>query len=571
MKLHNITLTACLCLPLVAYAGNHKNNDFNTLFNKANKAFNNKNHTKAIKNYKKALTINNSIPQVHLNIGITYTEIKEYQKAAEHLRKAIELKPDYAQAYYQLGRVLEQLNQKNEAIKLYLKAHKLDRNFFEVLPALANLVREKNLFDKAIKYYQRAAHLQPRNVQVLLDLANTFNTTNQTEAALELYFNILQLLPNNPSILYNIAYTYKKLNKLADAMPYYDLVLRLQPDHTEAHFSYGLALLLTGNHNPSNWEKGWKEYEYRWKRNQTQPMRNYSQPLWNGESLHGKVFFLWAEQGLGDTFEFVRYAKVIKDLGASKVIVAVQKPVLDIIKQIPYIDKVISLDDKPPYFDYHAPMLSMPYLTKTRLHNVPAEIPYLYANEALVKEWKEILSEDTNFKIGICWQGNPNYSTQFLRMTVAAKSMPIDKFLPIMELPGVTVYSLQKTTGTDQLSMLPDNAPLIVFDNDFDTTKGRFNDTAAVIKNLDLVITIDTSICHLAAGLGIPTWNLLPKPPDWRWMLDCDDTPWFPNMRLFRQPTPGDWDSVIQQVVQELKAHLNHKKPLIVHEQSYNS
>lgn len=564
MKWLSLIVSLFCSLNLIAH-------EFQELFVKANRAFSSKDFSKAIEYYEEILTTHKTTPEIYFNLGITYIETKEYKKALNCLKEAIKLKPDYGRAYYHIGRALENLNLKKEAITAYTKAHELEPDFFELLPILANLLRDDNQFDQALIYYQKAASLQPKNIHVLLDLANTLNTTGKTEEALEWYFTMLEMLPQNPAILYNIAYTYKKLNRLADAMPYYDRALKLQPDHIEAHFSYGLALLLTGNHNPDNWELGWKEYEWRWKRNQSQSIRTYSQPLWNGEPLDGKIFFLWAEQGLGDTFEFIRYAKVVKDLGASKVIVAVQKPLIDFAKNIPYIDQIIAIDAKPPYFNYHAPMVSMPYLTKTRLHNVPADIPYLYADQDLMQEWKDILSEDTNFKIGICWQGNPNYSTQFLRMTVAAKSMSVEKFLPIMNIPGVTVYSLQKTTGTDQLNALPEDAPLVIFGEDFDTTRGRFNDTAAVIKNLDLVITIDTSICHLAAGLGVPTWNLLPNPPDWRWMLDCDNTPWFANMRLFRQPTPGDWDSVIEKVIQELKAHLYYNKPLIVHEHPYSS
>ena len=286
--------------------------------------------------------------------------------------------------------------------------------------------------------------------------------------------------------------------------------------------------------------------------------------------MTNKILFIWAEQGLGDTFEFIRFARVAKEIfNAQRVIVAVQRPLVDIISQCPYIDQVITTHEYPRQFDYHIPLLSMPHVTNIRLDDVPADIPYLYADPKLEAEWKEILADDPNFKIGICWQGNLNYSTQFLRMAVKAKSMPITNFLPIMSLPGVSVYSLQQMTGTDQLKDLPEDALFNVFGDDFDSTCGRFMDTAAVMKNLDLVITIDTSVCHLAAGLGVPTWNLLPNPPDWRWMLDCDDTPWYNNMRLFRQPSPDDWDSVIKRVVEELKAALAGKKPFIYSECSY--
>lgn len=562
-----ISLCWLLYTPIVVSYNTVEVKRFEVLFDKANKAFTQNDYKKAIKNYHKLLLIRDDIPHIHYNLAVALIEVKEEDTAIYHLKRTIELKPDYTKAYHLLARTLHRKGCIKEAEHMYRRAHELDPTYFDVLPDLANFLRDNNQFKDAIVFYKKAVNLQPRSLQLLLDLANTLNTDHQTQEALEWYFKIMEFLPNNPSLLYNIAYTYKKLNKLKEAMPYYMRTLELQPDHTEARFSYSLALLLTGNHHPHNWDLGWKEYESRWKRDLSPPLRHYRQPMWDGSNLHGKILFLWAEQGLGDTFEFIRYAKVAKKLGASKVIVAVQKQLFDLLSELPYVDTVITLEDQPPYFDYHCPLLSMPHLTKTHLDNVPNEIPYLYIDETFVKHWQTILSEDTNFKIGICWQGNPNYNTQFLRATVAAKSMHVKHFLPIMEIPGVTVYSLQKTTGTDQLDDLPENFPLIIFGDDFDTK--RFKDTAAVIKNLDLVITIDTSICHLAAGLGTPTWNLLPNPADWRWMLDCDNTPWFSNMRLFRQQTPGDWESVINRVVNELKAHLNYGKPLIIFEQPY--
>ena len=276
--------------------------------------------------------------------------------------------------------------------------------------------------------------------------------------------------------------------------------------------------------------------------------------------LDGKTIFLHAEQGLGDTFQFIRYARIAKEKGGT-VIAGVQKPLVKLLSLCPYIDKVVSLDEKPPAFDLHAPLMSLPYILKTTIDSVPTDIPYLYADSELVEYWKKKqLSSDKNIKVGICWQGNNKYSTPMLRATVAFKSIDINKLNPLGAVPGVSIYSLQKTTGTDQLKTLAPEFMIHTFDDDFDESNGRFMDTAAVIKNLDLVITVDTSIGHLAAALGKPTWVILPNPPDWRWMLERDDTPWYPTMRLFRQPTPGDWESVIEVVAQELKKYVNQIK-----------
>lgn len=544
----------------------HSNADYQTLFNQANEAFHRGAREEAIKLYKQLTLEQPNIPQAFFNLGISYKQEERFAEAIDAFKRAINLDPNYTKAFHHLGEALQKQGLIDQAEEMFLKAHELDPTYFDVIPPLAYLLRDKEDFEAAIIYFHKAVTLRPQDIQMILELANTLNTYNRTEEALEWYFKLLDRLPNNASVLYNIAYTLKKMNRLHEAINFYHRALEANPNNSEAHFSYGLALLVTGDSNADNWAQGWEEYEWRWKRHDRQTMRQYMQPLWDGSDLTDKILFIWAEQGLGDTFEFIRYAKVAKDMGAKKVIVAVQKPLLDIMRLCPYIDQVIWTQEQPPYFDYHVPMLSMPFYTKVTLDSVPDEVPYLFADEALIEEWREILEPDTNFKIGICWQGNPNYSTQFLRMAVAAKSMAVEKFLPIMNLPNVSVYSLQKTTGTDQLSGLPDNAPLIVFGDDFDQSKGRFMDTAAVIKNLDLVISIDTSICHLAAGLGVPTWNLLPNPPDWRWMLHCDTTPWYHNMRLFRQPTPGDWDSVISKVVTELEQHFAYGKPLLTFE-----
>ncbi len=541
---------------------------FESLFQEGNAAFHSGNTKKAIKRYKQALKTGAHAPQLHFNLAMALSKEDKTTKAIIHFEQAIALNPTYVKAQVQLGIHYEKAGQPDKAIQAYRSALMHDPSCVAAALPLARLLKDRDNFEEAIRLYRKVLEHKPNDVQTILDLANTLNMMNETEEALIWYHKLEEIAPSSPSVIYNLAYTYKKLNRLDEAMHYYHRVLSLNPNHTEAHFSYGLALLITGNLDPERWQKGWEEYEWRWKRND-QRMRSYAQPMWDGSSLSGKVIFLWSEQGLGDTFEFIRYARVAKELGAKKVIVSVQSPLRDIIALCPYIDQVMLNQEYPPYFDVHAPLLSMPYLTKVTLDNVPNEVPYLYADPALEQEWADRLADDTNFKIGICWQGNPNYSTQFLRMAVAAKSMPVTNFLPLMQMPGVSVYSLQKVSGTDQLSELPDDAPLRVFGGDFDKSKGRFMDTAAIIKQLDLVVSIDTSICHFAAGLGVPTWNLLPTPPDWRWMLDCDDTPWYENMRLFRQPTPGDWQSVMHEVMKELTAHLEGRAPLIYFKHSY--
>lgn len=548
----------------VAYGKNfHNEQVLLKQFNYANAQTEKGNINKAVSLYNEILRSRTDLPHVYFNLGVAYMQAKKYHEAIQAFESALRLKKDYPKAAYNLAQAYNKIKNAHQAKLRYLEALEQDPSLVDALVALAKLYIADDQLQEAISMYTGAVELQPNSTKILLDFANTLNMANRSDEALAVYQKLNQMIPSNPAVIYNIGFTLKKLNRIDEALPYYKKTLEIHPAMTEAHVGYGLALLISGSQCPERWIEGWSEYEWRWRKFKTRPQAMYSQPVWNGSDLHGKTLFLWHEQGLGDSFEFIRYAKVAKEMGAHKVIVAVQNPLYDIISLCPYIDQVIRSQEPKPHFDVHAPLLSMPYLTKTRLHTVPQEIPYLYADQELVETWKEKLSRDTKFKIGICWQGEKNHASQLTRLAFAGKSLSVDHFIPIMQMPHVSVYSLQKVDGTEQLKTLPNDAGLIVFGNDFDESNGRFMDTAAVIKNLDLIITVDTSVCHLAGGLGTPTWLILPNPADWRWMLDCDSTPWYPNMKLYRQRTPGDWHQVIQDVVQALNEHFEHAAPLI--------
>lgn len=457
--------------------------------------------------------------------------LSEFKQCTEHAQK------------------LAQENKKTEALSFYKKALELNPHDFTTLYATASLCRDLELCAEAAALYSQAMELEPKNLQLILDAANMFNILDELDITLQLYKKILDIKPYALEVLYNYGYTLKKKGLVHEAIGIYNRILTMRSDYAHPHFSLALAYLSLGN-----LEQGWKEYEWRWKAYNEEP-KKFDQPTWQGQDLQGKTILLYAEQGLGDSFQFIRYAKLLKSMGAN-IIFEAQKPLKKILSLCPYLDTVMVAGEPIPSFDYQLPLMSCPLVFNTTLDTVPHEIPYLYADKSLTEQWNDKLKHDTHLKIGICWQGNAQYSTLFLRKTVAAKSLHVRHFIPLTQIPGITVYSLQKINGTDQLQEL-NGLPIKTFDESFDKFHGRFMDTAAVIKNLDLVITIDTSIGHLAAGLGTPTWILLPAPPDWRW-IGCNSeyknkTPWYPNVRLFTQPKVGDWESVINQVVIALK------------------
>lgn len=548
-RIPHLCIVFCIIQPLIA----SDTQEFLQAFERANNLFRTHNVPAAIEAYKSAIAICANYAEAHFNLGLAYERNNQIEEATIAYRKATTINPNSAKAHAHYGNALLQQKRYEEAIASLEVATQLDGSNIDAQLNLARAYAGCNMVDNARTTFLTILAAQPRHSTAMLELANMLNMHHYTEQALDWYLKLNEIVPNNASLEYNIAYTFKKLNRLSDAMPYYQRVLEKSPDHSEAHFSLGLAYLLTGN-----FELGWPEYEWRWKKNEGLNAHNFDKPLWDGSDLHGKIIYIYAEQGLGDTFQFLRYAKYAHDRGGY-VVFAAQKQLVDFLKLCPYLDIVVPVGHIPSRFDYHAPLMSLPLLLK-HYHETdfPCEIPYLHADPELVEQWRITLRDDHNFKIGICWQGNPNYSTAFLRAAVAAKSMHLNMFEPLAHLPNVSVYSLQFYSGTEQIEQVSPAFKKCIhfFDDDFDKTHGRFMDTAAVIKNLDLVISIDTSIAHFAAGLGTPTWNLLPNPPDWRWMLNRADSPWYPNMRLFRQPEPGNWEPVIKQIVQELKKQL---------------
>jgi len=380
----------------------------------------------------------------------------------------------------------------------------------------------------------------------MIELANILNILGQYNEALGLYLNALEINPNLHVALYNFGFILKKLGRIQESIAIQKKIIELKPDYANSHFSLSLSYLTLGN-----FKQGWQEYEWRWATYNESP-KKFDCPVWNGSNPAGKTILLYAEQGFGDTFQFIRYAKVLKEKGAT-IILQTQNALATLFEQCPYIDTVIKRTDPAPTADFHIALMSLPFLCKTKLASIPADIPYLYADQTLVNYWRKKLANDSHFKIGLCWQGNMQYPTASLRRSVAEKSISVDHFRPVSQLPGVSLYSLQKINGTKQLDTLDDAFVIQIFGPDFDKSNGRFMDTAAIMKNLDLIITVDTAIAHLAGALGTPVWVLLPQPADWRWMLERTDSPWYPTMHLFRQNKSGNWKALIEQMVQKLQ------------------
>jgi hypothetical protein len=354
------------------------------------------------------------------------------------------------------------------------------------------------------------------------------------DEAVASYDKAISLKPDYAESWSNRGIVLQELKRLDEALASFDKAISLKPDYAMACWNKSFLLNLKGDY-----PKGWELYEWRWESNASKThKRNFTQPLWLGEaSLTGKTILIHAEQGLGDTIQFCRYVMMVKRLGA-RVIFEVQPPLMALLADLEGVDELMPRGQALPDFDYHCPLLSLPLAFKTDLDCIPASIPYLTADPSRVEQWGVRLS-NTGFKIGICWvagyKGNKG------------RSIPIECFYGLSRMPGVRLISLHKGDGEKDLESLPEGMVVETLGAEFDGD-AAFMDTAAVMQCCDLVITNDTSVAHLSGALGVQTWVALKFVPDWRWMLDRNDSPWYPTMTLFRQRLIDEWDEVFREI-----------------------
>jgi len=488
-----------------------------SLFNQGSECYNNGDFEQAIEYYTQALTLSPANPTILFNLGRSYEHTNQLDQAVTHYQQTLSIHPSSTQVLNALGCVL-------------LKQQKL---------SAAHLV------------FKQSFDLDPQQIHAPMQLANLYTLSNNNDEAIDLYEKILCHHPTCLQAHYNLAYSLKQIGDFEHSITSYEKTLELNPNADEAHLGLAKSLLATGN-----FTKGWHHFEWRFS-NSPQVWQSLNYQNIDPQKLAGKRVLIRAEWGLGDMIQFVRYAQKLKECGAIVTLQAFD-PLVPLLSLCPYIDQVVS-DKTPVYpnFDYQIPFLSLPLLFKTTVETIPNTIPYLVADRKLVDAWKTTLADDTNFKIGICWQGKSDLFIE--KHPLTKRSVALELFAPLAQIQGVTLYSLQKGEGEEQLQTVC--FAVKDFGPDFDKKHGRYMDTAAVMKNLDLFISVDTSTVHLAGGLGVPTWVLIPFVPEWRWMTKRTDSPWYPEiMRLFRQPEPGNWNSVFNQIEQEVKKLVPHKK-----------
>lgn len=476
-----------------------------------------------------------------MQIGLEHHRGGRLAEAERIYQSVLQADPNNSGALHLLGVIAYQVGRYDMALDLIGRALLREPSNPNFLNDRGAVLQQLKRHEEALAAFDKALASKPDYADALANRGNALKALARYQEALASYDRAVAINSSNGQVHYNRGNILMELGRREEALAAYDRALAINPGHAEAHSNAGLCRLLLGD-----FARGWAEYEWRSKCSDYPFLkREFSRPLWLGqEDISGATVLLHAEQGLGDTIQFSRYVEAVARRGA-RVILEVQPTLKPLLSDIAGAHLVVGQGEPLPEFaefDFHCPLLSLPLAFETRLETIPATIPYLRAPAAAIDKWARRLGPKATPRVGIVWSGHPDHRNDRNR------SMGLDKLVALSRL-GVTLVSLQKEVRDSDAKVLAANGQQILH---FGSELADFSDTAALVSLMDLVISVDTSVAHLAGALGAPLWILLPFAPDWRWLVDRADSPWYPNARLFRQPRIGDWDGVIETVMHDL-------------------
>ncbi len=464
-------------------------------------------------------------------------KLKAVRATAEQVKLWQSLKPDQKMALrereavrlFAQGLERHRAGDFDAAARLYGQSLLLDSRLPDVYNNMGVVLRRLGKLEAAVACYRRALVLRPDNAGAYTNLGNVLRELGRLEAAVASHRRAVSLTPKSADAHYNLGLALRDVGAPDEALAAFEATLKIDANHAECRWDRALTLLQKGNFGD-----GFKEYEWRWKLRRAEP-RQFKQPQWDGGALNGKTILLHAEQGFGDMIQFARYIPMVKAKGGN-VVVEVAAPLARLFSTIPGVGQVVNAGAALPRFDVYAPLMSLARIFGTTLDTIPNKVPYLKAPEAHAAQLPATMSKSR--KVGVVWAGRPTHQNDTNR------SVTFSNFVELLGLPQTTVYSLQQGPAADQIVENGCQA----FCLDIGRRMRDFADTAGVIQQLDLVISVDTAVAHLAGALGKPVWVVLPYPGDWRWLYGRDDSPWYPTMRLFRQNRPGYWEPVFERV-----------------------
>ncbi|MDR3634015.1 MAG: tetratricopeptide repeat-containing glycosyltransferase family protein [Isosphaeraceae bacterium] len=450
-------------------------------------------------------------------------------------REILRHEPEAARVWFVLGAARQLRGDLGEAAGCYHQALRVRPDLIEAWSNLGLVRQGQGATDEAVHHFRQALRLNPEFADAHNNLGIALHGQGATAEAVHHLRQAIHLRPGFADAHHNLGNALRSQGRPAEALECYDRALDLAPDRAEMHLSRALLRIRTGD-----FERGWPEYEWRWRCPAFPPPR-YAQPAWDGAPLAGRTILLFADHGLGDTLQFIRYAPLVQRRGG-RVVVACQHPLARLLASCPGVERVVPEGEPLPRFDVYAPLMSLPRLFGTTVASVPAEVPYLRSDPRAVANWRRVLEPDGKINVGVVWQGNPRYGKD------RERSFRLAQLEPLARVPGVRFISLQNGAATEQIGAVADRFAVLDLGNQL----GDFLDIASAMRSLDLVVTPDTALAHLAGALGIPAWVALAFDPDFRWLDGRDDSPWYPAHRLFRQRRPGEWDEVFARMAAAL-------------------
>ncbi|MHB8898301.1 MAG: FkbM family methyltransferase [Thermoguttaceae bacterium] len=476
----------------------------------------------------------------HHLLGLIDAARGRHDLAMERIGHAIRLRPATAVYHGNLGKLLKDRGRPVEAEAAYREAVRLDPAAAEALLGLGLALKTQGRLNEAAGWFRQAAQADPHSLLAQMQLGSAVRRAGNIDEAIACFRRALEIKPDHARAHSNLGSALRLKGRLEEAAACCRRAIQIQPDYAIAHLNLAIIQLTTGD-LPS----GWPEYEWRLELEDA-AVSPLCRPRWDGSPLDGRTILLFLEQGAGDVFQFIRYVPLLRRRGA-KVFVECPSGLAPILQAADLgIDRLVLSGSELPPFDVACPLLSLPGIVGTTLENIPGGAPYLKADPVLVENWRPRLEALKGFRVGIVWQGRREHSEDRWR------SIPLAEFEPLSRVEGVTLISLQKGDGAEQLCGA--GFPVVDWTHQMDDVCGPFTDTAAILSQLDLVIACDSAVAHLAGALGVPAWLALSATADWRWFLDREDSPWYPRTRLFRQHTLGDWQELFRRMASALAA-----------------
>ncbi len=494
---------------------------------------------------RRALALDGANATAHVTLGNGLRDLKRPDEALASYDTAIGLAPDLPWAWYNRGNALLDLSRADDALASFDKAIAVQPDNAEAFSGRGNAFAKLSRPADAVVNFNKAIALRPGFVEAYCNRGNVLLELMRHEDGISSYDQAIALQPDHAPLHCNRANALVELGRSEEAIPGFDKAVSLDPDYAAAHWNKGLCLLRMGR-----FDEGWRLFEWRKKLESCDAARSYPQPLWLGDQdISGKTLFLYAEQGLGDTIQFCRYATLAADAGA-RVILEVQEPLAELMKTLRGVAEIVVAGNPPPDFDLQSPLMSLPLAFGTTLASVPSGSHYLRAEPDRAASWRDRLAGLRGTRVGLVWAGHSPMGNPVGIAIDRRRSLPLREFAPLASVDGCSFVSLQLGPAGAEASEPP--AGMMLYDH----TDGlkNFADTAALIENLDLIIGVDTSTPHLAAAMGKPVWLLNRFDTCWRWLLDRDDSPWYPTMTLFRQQRLGDWAGVAERAADALRS-----------------